>query len=74
MSLNFLNLNESKTEAIVFGFLAVSGNIQQVMGDLAAYVKPTVKNVGVVLILPLTYDKQVNAVVKSSFFSAQTPF
>ncbi len=31
MSLNFLNLNESKTEAIVFGSLVVSGNIQQVL-------------------------------------------
>ncbi len=48
MSLNFLNLNESKTEAIVFGSLAVSGNIQQVLGDLAVYVKPSVKNVDVV--------------------------
>ncbi len=37
MSLNFIYLNESKTEVIVFGSLAVSGNIQQVMGDLAAY-------------------------------------
>lgn len=27
MSLHFLNLNESKTEAIVFSSLAVSGNI-----------------------------------------------
>ncbi len=45
MSLNCFNLNESKTEAIVFGSLAVSGNIQQVLGDLAAYVKPSVKTV-----------------------------
>ncbi len=65
MSLIFLNLNESKTEAIVFGSLAVSGNIQQVLGDLAAYVKPSVKNV---FDSALTFDKQVNAVVKSSFF------
>ncbi len=68
MSLNFLNLNESKTEAIVFGSLAVSGNIQQVLGDLAARVKPSVNNVGVVFDSALTFDKQVNAVVKSSFF------
>ncbi len=51
MSLNFLNLNESKTEVIVFGSLAVSGNIQQVLGDLAVYVKPSVKKCGCCLIL-----------------------
>ncbi len=68
MSLNFLNLNESKTVAIVFGSLAVSGNIQQVLGDLAARVKPSVNNLGVVFDFALTFDKQVNAVVKSSFF------
>ncbi len=68
MSLNCIYLNESKTEAIVFRSLAVSGNIQQVMGDLAAYVKPSVKKLGVVFDSALTFDKQVNAVVKSSFF------
>ncbi len=31
MSLYFLNLTESKTGAIKFGSLAVSGNIQQVI-------------------------------------------
>ncbi len=67
MSLNFLNLNESKTEAIVFGSLAVSGNIQQVMGDLSAYVKPS-KKFGVVFDSALAFDKQVNALVKSNFF------
>lgn len=33
----FLNLNESKTEASVFGPLAVSGSLNQVLGSLAAY-------------------------------------
>ncbi len=74
MSLNFLNLNVSKTEEIVFGSLAVSGNIQQVMGDLAAYVEPSVKKLCVVFDSALTFDKQVNSVVKSRFFSAKTPF
>ncbi len=68
MSLNFFNLNESKTVAITFGPLPVSGNIQQVLGDLAAYVKPSVTNMGVVFDSALTFNKQVNAVVKSSFF------
>ncbi len=37
------------------------------MGDLAACVKPSVKNLGV-FDSALTFDKQVNAVVKSSYF------
>lgn len=40
MSLNFLNVNESKTEEILFGPVAVSGNTYQVLGNLASYVKP----------------------------------
>jgi len=31
-------------------------------------VKPSIKNLGVVFDSALTFDKQVNAVVKSSFF------
>ncbi len=69
MSLNFFNLNESKTVAIILGCLAIFGNTQQVLGDLATHVKPSVKHMSVVFDSALTFDKQVNAVVKSSFFS-----
>lgn len=62
MSLNFLNLNESKPEANVFGPLAISGSTNHILGSLASCVNPSVIKLGVV------FDKQVNAVVKSSFF------
>ncbi len=58
------NVNESKTEAIGFGPLAVSGRLNQVLGSLAASVKQCVKNAS------LLFDKEVNAVVKVFFFSS----
>lgn len=69
---NFLNLNESKTEAIVFGPLAVSWNLNQVLGSLAAYVKPSVKNLGVVFDSALSFDKQVNTVKSSTLSTTAT--
>lgn len=62
-----VNLNESTTVAVVFEPLAVSGSWNQVMG-MVTYVKPSVKNVGVVFESALKFDKQVNAVVKSIIF------
>ena len=69
MSNNFFNLNESKTETIVFGPLVVSGSLNQVLGSLA-YVKPPVKNMGVVFDSALLFDKQVNAVWSNHAFSS----
>ncbi len=62
MSLNVLNLNESKTEAIVFGSLAVSGNIQQVMGDLSS----PLKNLVLCLILLWLLDESSSNSTKCS--------
>lgn len=52
----------------MFGPLATSGNIDLVLGNFAAYVKPFVKNVGFIFDSDLLFDMQVNAVVKSCFF------
>jgi len=51
----------------VFWPLIVSGSLNQVLVSLAAYEKPPVKNMGVVFNSVLSFDKQVNAVVKSCF-------
>ncbi len=61
-----LHLNESKTEMIVFGPSGASGSSDCDLGDLVFYVKPSVKNLGVIFDSALQFDKQMNAVVKSS--------
>lgn len=60
ISLNFLSLNENKTEAIMYGPLSVSGSTNQVLGSLASYLKPSIKNMGIVFDSGLKFDKQVN--------------
>lgn len=39
MSINFLHLNKSKTQAVMFGPLAVSGNTFQALGNLKNIIK-----------------------------------
>lgn len=46
--------------AIVFGPLTVSGSINQILGSLASYVKPSVKNLGI-FDSALKFDKRINA-------------
>ncbi len=68
LSLNFLNFNESKTEIIVFGPSDSHSTPKVNLGDLSSSVKPWVKNLGVIFDDGLTFDKQINTVVKSCFF------
>ena len=44
---NFLNLNESKTEAIVFGKISPAF-YTDALGPLASNIRPSVKNLGVI--------------------------
>ncbi len=47
MSLNFLHLNEGKTEIIVFESSDVASSPDLNLGYLSSCVKPVVKNLGV---------------------------
>ena len=49
MSLIFFCLNESKTEVVVFTSSSIHNTTNVDLGVLAPYVKPYVKNLGVVL-------------------------
>ncbi len=69
LSLHFLNFNESKTELIVFGPLDSRSTPKVNLGDLTSSVKPWVKNLGNIFDDGLKFDKQINTVVKSCFFS-----
>lgn len=63
MSLHFLKLNENKTEIIIF----VSSETVN-LGPLVSYNKMVVKNLCILFDKAFKFDKQINAVVKSSFF------
>ena len=67
LSLNFLCLNESKTEVIVFGPNG-PGILPADLGSLQPYIKTVVSNLGVKLDNGLNLDKQISAVVSSSFY------
>ncbi len=66
LSHNFLHLNEDKTECIIFGSTHVSSVNLSSGGALALFVKPAVRNLGV--IFDRSLDIQINNAVKTSFF------
>ena len=68
MALNFLNFNEKKTEVMVFGPSGLCEPPPFDLGPLADYFKPTVSNLGFKMDSDFKLDRQISAVVKSSFF------
>ncbi len=68
LSKNFLFLNPDKTEVIVFSPSEHGANIQPNLGNLNSFISPHVRNLGVVFDNSLKFDKQISAVVGSSFF------
>lgn len=68
MALNLFNFNEKKTEVTVFGGTSMNPPL-----DLAQFVKPTIKNVGVKVDADFKLDSQIKAVVKSSFSQLRQP-
>uniref|UniRef100_A0A4W5Q8G8 Reverse transcriptase domain-containing protein n=1 Tax=Hucho hucho TaxID=62062 RepID=A0A4W5Q8G8_9TELE len=68
MALNFLHFNESKTEVMIFRPSSSTGASQLDLGPLTPYVKPMVTNLGVKMDCDFQLEKQINSVVKASFF------
>uniref|UniRef100_A0A3B5Q121 Reverse transcriptase domain-containing protein n=1 Tax=Xiphophorus maculatus TaxID=8083 RepID=A0A3B5Q121_XIPMA len=68
MALNFLNFNERKTEVIIFDPGTTCKSTPVDLGPLSHYVKPFVTNLGFVMDSNFKLDKQISAVVKTSFF------
>ena len=68
---NFLNLNESKTEAIVFGKISPAF-YSDALGPLASNIRPSVRNLGVIFDSAFKFQQQVSAVVRKSFFHLRT--
>lgn len=60
---NFLHLNEDKTEYILFGDSKLCD-----IGALTTRLKPAVKNLGVIFDNNFKFDKQIDSVVRASFY------
>ncbi len=67
---NLLVLNENKTEIIVFALKSYEDCVLH-FGHLSSYLTPCGKNLGVIFDCNLGFEKQIRAVVKSSFFHLQ---
>lgn len=67
LSSNFLKLNESKTEFIVFGSPLSLGD-EPILGPISSNTRNSVKSLGVHLDNSFKFRKQISSVVSSSFF------
>lgn len=65
---NTLILNDKKTEIVVFGSNVPRGQLRDAFGYLTSSLFDTVSNLGVLLDSSFKLDKQVSAVVRSSFY------
>lgn len=66
---NFLQLNESKTEVLILGSsLSSQPGLVVELGPLASNIQDPVRNLGVIFDSSLLFNKQISAVVKSSFY------
>ena len=68
MAQNYLQLNASKTEVVLFGPSDSSGGIANLLGPLAPYLHSHARNLGVIFDSALKFDKQINSVVKGCYF------
>lgn len=67
MEINFLNLNKNKTE-ILFGQSYLLDAYESATGPLASYWHLFARNLGVIVDCAFKFDRQISAVVKTSFF------
>ncbi len=65
---NFHQLNENKTEVILFGSPHLVNTLSSSLGPLQANIRTHVKNLGVIFDSELKFDKQIHSVVSASFF------
>lgn len=64
----FLQLNEDKTEFIIFGNKKLEKDPVESYGLLSNNMHGDVKNLGVIFNSEIHFDHQVNSVVKTSYF------
>ncbi len=64
----FLQLNDSKTEVLVFGWPECASILSKTLSPITKTVGTCARNLGVIFDPALKFDKQINSVVKSAFF------
>ncbi|KAL2104366.1 hypothetical protein ACEWY4_001234 [Coilia grayii] len=72
MSRNFLQLNENKTEVILFGPPNQVSDLKKMLGPLSPNYHSIIKNLSVYFDTALNFNKQISNVVKSSFYQLRT--
>ncbi len=68
MANNFLQLNNEKTEVIIFGPSKIRNSIVSNLDSLTPYVTSHARNVGVIFDSELCLEKQISLVVKNSYY------
>ncbi len=68
MSQNFLQLNDNKTEVLVFGPQQMTKQILSSAGPLVDAIKPSVKNLGVCFDSNLSFEQHTTKLVQSCFY------
>lgn len=68
MDQNFLCLNDSKTEVVVFGRAEHLSACVDTLSILGSQIRPFTRNLGVIFDSAFKLDKQISSVVKTSFF------
>ncbi len=64
----FLQLNESKSDVVIFGPPKLAKLLSIHPGPLVTNINTQVRNLGVIFDSELKFDRQVSAVVKGSFY------
>ncbi len=65
---NLVQLNERKTEIMIFGRTVLNKAESVILGPWACYIQDRVKNLGVIFDSSLKFDNQINTVVRNCFF------
>ena len=68
MSANFLQLNDSKSEVLIFGPPLERAKLGQHLGSLTSNLRPSVRNLGVILDPDLNLEAHVKKVIQLSFY------
>ena len=72
MSLSFLQLNNDKTDIVLFGPPKLTNLLRADLGSLSSAVKPAAKNLGVHFDSNLNFDCHVKKVVQTCFYQLRT--
>ncbi len=72
MAKNFLQLNESKLEVLLFGTSSLSAPVQSKLGCLSFNIKESARNLGVTFDSNLSFNNQVARVIQSCFLQLRT--